>query len=66
MQNELNSLEGKLAQLIKLSQHLRAENHRLRQELASAVSQTRQSEDKIEVACQRIEHILEQLPEEME
>jgi uncharacterized protein (TIGR02449 family) len=64
MQTELNVLEGKLAQLVKLSQHLRAENHRLRQELAEAVSHGRQSDDKIEQARQRVERLLAQLPEE--
>lgn len=64
MQNELTTLENKLGQLIKLAQNLRTENHRLRQELASAVSHGRQSDDKIEQARQRIERLLAQLPEE--
>lgn len=64
MQTELNTLESKLAQLVQFSQRLRAENHRLRQELATALSQTRQSNDKIESARARIEHLLAQIPEE--
>jgi cell division protein ZapB len=64
MQTELNVLESKLAQLVQLSQHLRTENHRLRQDLAAALSQGRQSDDKIEGACARIEHLLAQIPEE--
>jgi cell division protein ZapB len=64
MQTELNALESKLEQLIKLARHLRAENHRLRQELASAVSEGRRADDKIEHARQRIERLLAQLPEE--
>jgi uncharacterized protein (TIGR02449 family) len=64
MQTELNTLESKLAQLVKLSQHLRVENHRLRQELATALSHGRQSDDKIEGARARIEHLLAQIPEE--
>ena len=64
MQTELNVLESKLAQLVQLSQHLRAENHRLRQELATALSHGRQSDDKIESARARIEHLLAQIPEE--
>lgn len=64
MQTELNILESKLAQLVQLSQHLRAENNRLRQELATALSLGRQSNDKIEGARARIEHLLAQLPEE--
>jgi uncharacterized protein (TIGR02449 family) len=64
MQNELNILEGKLTQLVQLSQHLRAENNRLRQELATALSHGRQSDDKIENARARIERLLTQIPEE--
>jgi uncharacterized protein (TIGR02449 family) len=64
MQTELNVLESKLAQLVQLSQHLRTENNRLRQELATALSHGRQSDDKIESARARIEHLLMQIPEE--
>ena len=64
MQTELNLLESKLAQLVQLSQHLRVENHRLRQELAAALSQGRQSDDKIDSARARIERLLAQIPEE--
>jgi cell division protein ZapB len=64
MQTEFNILETKLAQLIALSRHLREENHRLRQELATAVSHGRQSDDKIETARARIERLLAQLPED--
>jgi len=64
MQTELNILESKLAQLVQLSQKLRAENHRLRQELATALSHGRQSDDKIGSACTRIERLLAQIPEE--
>ena len=64
MQTELNILETKLAQLIAQSRHLREENHRLRQELATAVSRGRQSDDKIRSARARIERLLAQLPED--
>lgn len=64
MQTELNVLESKLAQLVQLSRHLRVENHRLRQELATALSHGRQSDDKIDSARARIEHLLAQIPEE--
>lgn len=66
MQTELNALEGKLAQLVQLSQRLRVENHRLRQELAAALSHGRQADDKIESARTRIERLLAQLPPEEE
>ena len=64
MQAELDTLEGKLAQLVQLSQRLRAENYRLRQELAETLSQSRQCHDKVEGARLRLERLLAQLPEE--
>ena len=65
MQTELDTLESKLAQLVQLSQRLRAENHQLRQELASALSQGRQCNDKVDSACKRLENLLAQLPEDI-
>jgi len=64
MQTELDALENKLAQLVQLSQRLRAENHQLRQELAAALSQGRQYNDKMENARQRLEKLLAQIPED--
>ena len=64
MKAELDALESKLAQLVQLSQRLRAENHQLRQELATALSQSRQLNDKIDSARKRLENMLEQLPED--
>ncbi len=64
MQTELDALENKLAQLVQLSQRLRAENHQLRQELATTLSQGRQYNDKMENARKRLERLLEQLPED--
>ena len=64
MENELNALEGKLAQLIQVSGKLRAENHQLRQELAQALSNNRQCSDKVESAKARLEKILTSLPAE--
>ncbi len=64
MQGELNILENKLAQLVQLTKRMRAENHQLRQDLAEALSHARQSEDKINGARSRLEHILAKLPDE--
>ena len=64
MENELNMLEGKLAQLIQMSGKLRAENNQLRQELAHALSSNRQHADKIDSAKARLENLLTNLPEE--
>lgn len=64
MQAELDTLEKKLAQLVQLTQRLRAENHHLRQELAQALSQGRQYHDKVDGAKLRLERLLSKLPEE--
>lgn len=64
MQIELDALENKLAQLVQLGQRLRAENHQLRQELATTLSKERQYNDKMESARKRLEILLAQLPED--
>lgn len=64
MQAELDTLESKLEQLVQLTQRLRSENHGLRQDLAQALSQSRQYHDKIDGAKARLEKLLAQLPEE--
>lgn len=63
MQTELAALESKLEQLVQLTQYLRADNHKLRQELAVALSQERQCNDKMESARKRLENLLAQIPE---
>jgi cell division protein ZapB len=63
MHSELDVLDQKLAQLVQLTQRLRAENQQLRQEVASALSQQRKSQDKVSEAAQRLEKLLSQLPE---
>lgn len=65
MENELNALESKLAQLIQVSGQLRRENHQLRQDLAQALSQNRLCNDKINNAKARLEKLLPTLPEEL-
>ncbi|MBA4381480.1 MAG: hypothetical protein C0406_02840 [Sideroxydans sp.] len=64
MQSELDALDNKLAQLVQLTQRLRAENLQLRQDVASALSGQRKSQDKIELASQRLEKLLAQLPDD--
>ena len=64
MQVELDTLENKLGQLVQLTQRLRAENHRLRQELAQALSEGRQYHDQVDGARLRLEQLLTKLPEE--
>jgi regulator of replication initiation timing len=64
MENELNALEGKLAQLIQVAGKLRAENQELRQELAHALSSNRLYADKMGSAKARLEKLLITLPED--
>ncbi|MDO8927202.1 MAG: hypothetical protein Q7U94_09875 [Sideroxyarcus sp.] len=64
MHSELDALDQKLASLVELTQRLRAENLQLRQEVASAVSQQRKGQDKIDEAAKRLEKLLSQLPED--
>ena len=64
MQAELNLLESKINQLVELTAQLRAENHILRQDLAKALSHARLSDDKINIAKERLENILDTLPDE--
>ncbi|BCK88648.1 hypothetical protein MIZ01_2453 [Sideroxyarcus emersonii] len=66
MDSELDALDQKLAQLVQLTQRLRAENMQLRQEIASALSQQRKSQDKVSEAAQRLEKLLAQLPEDIQ
>lgn len=62
MQAEFEALEYKLNQLVQLSTRLRAENHKLRQELVIALSYGKQCDDKISSAQSRLERLLDSLP----
>jgi regulator of replication initiation timing len=62
MQVEFDALEHKLNQLVQLSARLRAENHKLRQELANALSHGKQCDEKVNNAQARLERILASLP----
>ena len=62
METELKSLEGKLGQFVELCHQLQADNLQLRQELASAVNQSRRLEEKISSATTRLETLLSQIP----
>ena len=63
---ELKSLERKLEQFAELCQRLRADNQQLRQQLASAVDQSKRLEEKINTATSRLESLLSHLPAEDE
>ena len=64
METELKSLEGKLGQFIELCQKLRADNQELRQQLVSAVNESKRLEEKITTATSRLESLLTQLPDD--
>jgi cell division protein ZapB len=65
MEDELQTLEDSLGRFIQLCQHLKAENRELRQELAQAHSNARQLKDSMLVASDRLQSIMQKLPEEM-
>ena len=64
MDAEFKSLERKLHQFVEICQRLREDNQQLRQQLASAMSDNKQLTDKIGTATNRLENLLEQIPEE--
>lgn len=64
MQAELDRLENKLTQLVQLNKRLREENHHLRDELAQALNENRQYNEKIDSVKSRLQRLLAQLPEE--
>lgn len=66
METELKALEDKISQLIQLSRRLRADNVQLRQEMAGVQNENHLLAGKIEAAKNRLEHLLQQIPEETE
>ena len=64
MDPELTALEGKLTQFVEFCQQLRADNQELRQQLASAVGESKRLEQKITAATDRLEGLLTHLPED--
>ena len=62
METEFNSLEAKVAQFVTLCERLRAENVELRQQLATARSDAKRLNEKIDGAKARLEGLLSRLP----
>ena len=60
---EFNSLDAKVAQFVGLCERLRAENHDLRQELASAKNDAKRLNERIEGAKVKLESLLARLPD---
>jgi len=63
MLNELNALEGRIAQVVSLCRTLRAENDGLREQLAAAETDKGRLAERMGAACARLEHLAQQLPE---
>jgi cell division protein ZapB len=66
MDAELKSLEAKINQFVEVCARLRADNQQLRQQLASALNQSKRLEEKIASATGRLETLLAQIPSEEE
>lgn len=62
MESELNSLEEKINQFVRLCQQLRLENVQLRQQLAGATSENKHLAKKISAATDQLEALLTQIP----
>jgi cell division protein ZapB len=63
MESQLNSLDIKLQQLLELCQNLRAENQKLRQQIAVASDHNKQLDERVIYARTRMESLLANLPE---
>ena len=63
MDAEILALEERIRQAVDLCQRLRGENSELRQRVAQLQNENRQLADKITSARERLEELLEQIPE---
>ena len=63
MKIELQDLEGKVQALVEMCQRLRAENHQLRQQLTTSQNENVRLNEKVNVAAERIEALLQTIPE---
>ncbi|HUX62825.1 hypothetical protein [Sulfuricella sp.] len=64
MEAELKDLEDKIAQLVQLCARLRMENAYLRQQLANAQNENKLMTEKMTGAKDRLEALLDQIPED--
>ncbi|WP_153111100.1 hypothetical protein [Propionivibrio limicola] len=63
MENELDTLEYKVAQVVALCHALRAENQQLQQKLTNAEAEKAALASRMDAARIRLEQIAEQLPD---
>ncbi len=66
MDAELNALEERLRQLIRLTERLREENGKLRQQLVTAQNENKLLRDRVTAARTRLEALLGRLPQDAE
>lgn len=64
MNTELEALEIKIDQILQLVHQLKAENEVLQNRIAAAEAERLDLRRKIAVACERLEGLMEKLPEE--
>lgn len=64
MEADLKSLEQKLTRFVEFCQRLRTDNQQLRQQLASAMNDNKLLSEKIGTATNRLENLLNQIPED--
>lgn len=64
MQTELEALEIKVEQVLALVHQLKAENEVLRNQMATAETERLSLRQKMNVAAERLEALMGQLPEE--
>jgi cell division protein ZapB len=63
MQEELDTLEEKLDQVVQMLTRLRAENVELRQQVAAKTDEIARLAEKLTAARARVENLLKQIPE---
>lgn len=66
MESELNSLDDRIQQLIRVAERLRSENGELRQQLAASLSEGKLLRDRMTAARLRLEGVLTRLPADSE
>lgn len=64
MDAELKALEERIGLLVSLTERLRTENGDLRQQVATAQTENRQLREKVDAARDRLESLLERIPED--